>query len=204
MTLACLPVLVPLLVSMAARDASRPAQRGRDATWGRIDGDVTAVLGLGASFGPRAPSGAVDARLRYLDTAGVFVTYAEGFGGDAQPARSLAVGVEMRPLFLGRWFRGLEFGVAHLDLFVDSLGLELGAALLHPIGGQLGDRVALQAGLGLEAPILPRSSGPWIGLHGGVRLSDVGLAHDTNVAIERSLYLTITLAWHQVVGSTLR
>lgn len=204
MTLAGLSIVVPLVASMAAQGASRPAERGRDTTWGRIEGDLTVIFGLGTSIGPRAPSGAVDARLRYLDTAGVFVTYAEGFGGDAQPARSLALGVEMRPLFLGRWLRGLEFGVAHLDLLVDSLGLELGAALLQPLGAEFGDRAALQVGLGLEAPILPNATGPWIGLHGGARLSDVGLAHDAPSALERSLYFTITLAWHQVVGSPLR
>jgi hypothetical protein len=202
---------VPLVVSMAARDAvvssdpdpglSHAPERGPDTTWGRIDGDLVVVGGLGASFGPRTPSGAVDARLRYLDTAGVFVTYTEGFGGGAQPARALAFGIEMRPLFLGRWLRGFEIGVAHLDLLIDSFGIEIGAALLQPIGGQFGDRAALQVGIGLEVPILPRASGPWIGLHGGARLSDIGLAHDANDALERSLYLTITLAWHQVVGA---
>lgn len=192
--------LVPLLVTMAARDVARGAQ-GPDTTWGRVEGDLTLALGLGASFGPRTPSGAVDARVRYLDTAGVFVTYADGFGQGAQPERSLAFGLELRPLFLGRWLQGLETGVAHLDLLIDSLGIEVGAALLQPIGQGFADRAALQFGLGLEVPILPRASGPWVGVHAGARLSDVGLAHGPDSALERSLYLTLTLAWHQVVGA---
>lgn len=200
MTLAALAPFVPLAIAMATRDAAH-TERGPDTTWGRVDGDLTLVGGLGASFGPREPSGAIDARVRYLDTVGAFVTYADGFGLGAQPARSLSFGLEMRPLFLGRWLRGFELGVAHLDLLIDSFGIELGAALLEPIGGKLADRAALQVGLGLEMPILPNASGPWIGVHAGARLSDVGLARDTNQAVDRSLYLTITLAWHQVVGA---
>lgn len=175
------------------------AAAARDASYGRVDGDVSAVFGLGVAVGPRGASGAVDLRARYLDSAGVFVTYEEGFGGPAEPARALAFGVELRPLFLARWLSDLELGVPHLDLLIDSLGLELGAAILQPRAGDFGDRVALQAGLGLELPILGRARGPWVGLHGGVRLSDKGLAREAPSALERAAYLGVTLAWHEVL-----
>src|SRR5437870_1297123 len=56
----------------------------RDATYGRVDGDLGLVFGLGATFTPRGASGAIDLRARYLDTAGVYVGYDEGFGREIQ------------------------------------------------------------------------------------------------------------------------
>jgi hypothetical protein len=58
----------------------------------------------------------------------------------------------------------------------------------------------MQAGLGLEVPLLPRATGPWLGFHAGVRWSTEALASEvvTN-ADDRSGYVAITLAWHQVV-----
>lgn len=174
----------------------------RDATHGRIDGDVMGSLGAGVTFGARAPSAAFDVRARYLDTAGAFLTYEDGLGGPAEPARALAFGVELRPLFLGRWLTGRESGSAWLDLTVDSFGLELGAAILQPRAGDFGDRVALQAGLALELPILARASGPWLAVHAGGRFSDRALAaHEAPTALEQSVYVTVTLAWHQALGA---
>ena len=72
------------------------------------------------------------------------------------------MGVELRPLFIGRWLRGLEFGVPHLDLALDSLGLELGAFFAEPQGAAR-SRPGLQAGLGLEVPFFPTASGPGSG-----------------------------------------
>jgi hypothetical protein len=176
-----------------------------DTTYGRIDGDLTVVAGAGATFGPDSPRGTLDLRLRYLDTAGVFLSYEEGFGAaSAEPERVIAAGFELRPLFLGRWLTGRELGLDRLDLLVDSLGLEIGVFLEQPPVGAFVDRPGLQLGAGLEVPILPRASGPWIGLHAGVRWSDAALQGVPVMdPLDRALFLSLTVAYHQVVAAHL-
>ncbi len=175
------------------------APLGSDATFGRIEGDVTLSLGVGATIGPRGVRANADFRLRFLDSVGIFFGYEEGFGS-AEPTRVLYTGLELRPLFLGRWLQGLEMQRSFGDLLIDSFGLELGGFALQPQNGAIGDRLGLQLGLGLEVPIMARASGLWIGFHGGIRYSDLGLARGEETALDRAGYLSITLAWHQVVG----
>jgi hypothetical protein len=198
-------LLLAALVLVAASSAREArAADAQDTTDGRIDGDLSASAGLGATFGPRGPRAAVDLRLRYLWTAGIFATYEDGplLGGSAAPRRAFAGGVELRPVFLARWLQGKELGNPYLDLTIDSLGLELGAVFLQPEGARLGARPGLQAGLGLQVPVLPHATGPLVGLHAGARWSDAVLG---GRAIEgpsdRALYLLVTLGWQQVFGA---
>lgn len=173
-----------------------------DATYGRIEGDLALRGAAGVTFGPRAPRAAFDLRLRYLQSTGFFLTYEEGFGASA-PTRALAWGFELKPLFLGRWLQGLEFGSAYPDLLLDSFGLELGVVLSQPPGGAFGDRYGLQFGVALEVPLFPRSSGLFIGLHGGLRWDRPTLGGVTPAtANDRSVYLTVVLAWQQLFGAT--
>jgi hypothetical protein len=143
--------------------------------------------------------------VRFVDMAGIFVTYEDGsvFGSSAQPARVAAAGVELRPLFLARWSNDLEWGRPRLDLLLDSLGLELGASVSARGGtsaASFDSSPGLQAGLGLEVPILARASGPWLGLHGGIRWGPHALAGEPIVdPNDRSLFLSITLAYHQIL-----
>jgi hypothetical protein len=177
-----------------------------DTSDGRIDGDLAVAVGAGATFGPRDPRAAADLRFRYLWTVGAFATYEDGalVGAASEPKRVLATGLELRPLFIARWLNGLEWGKPYADLTLDSLGLELGAVFLQPQGGSFGGRPGLQAGLGIEIPILPHATGPLLGLHGGVRWSDAALAaHPLQGPADRALYLGVTLAWQQVFGSHL-
>lgn len=197
---------VGLAVALAAHALRASAVEGTDTAYGRIDGDLSVVGGAGATFGPRGPRATADVRLRYLWTAGLFATYEDGalVSSGAEPRRALATGMELRPLFLGRWLRGLETGHPHLDLALDSLGLELGAVFLQPAGASFGQRPGLQFGLGLEVPILPRASGPIVGLHGGVRWSDRALGADDRLGpADRAAYFTVTLAFQHVFGGHL-
>lgn len=196
---------VPLVVAalVLARAGSASAADAKDASHGRIDGDLSASLGAGAAFGPRGPRAALDVRFRYLWTAGVFATYEDGpfFGSGAEPKRTFASGIEIRPLFLARWLTGRESGQPYLDLTMDSFGLELGAVFMQPEGASFGSRPGLQAGVGMQVPILPRASGPLIGIHAGARWSDSALAgHPILGASDRSMYLLLTVAWQQVFG----
>lgn len=180
------------------------AADANDTSYGRIDGDMAVVLGAGATFGPRAPRATLDARFRYLQTAGLFVTYEDGpvFGSSAEPKRAFATGIELRPLFLARWLRGLETGQPRVDLTVDSFALELGAVFTQPEGRSFGSRPGMQAGIGIELPIFAKATGLFLGLHGGARWSESVLSGALpNAASDRSLYLAVTLSWQQIFGA---
>jgi len=188
---------------LAAPELARAAG-GPDTSDGRIDGDVSASAGVGATFGPRGPRAAADLRLRYLWTAGVFATYEDGpfFGSASEPKRAFATGLELRPLFLVRWLQGLETGNAYVDMSIDSFGLELGAVFAQPEGRPFGSKPGLQAGIGFQLPVLPHATGPVIGLHGGARWSDSALGGRTlEGPSDRALYLLVTVSWQQVFGA---
>jgi hypothetical protein len=175
-----------------------------DTADGRIDGDLGIVAGVGATFSGQSPRGAAEVRVRYLETAGIFLTYEDGFGAaSSDPVRVFATGLEMRPLFLGRWVTGNEMGLAWTDLVVDSFGLELGAFFEQPPGQSFASSAAsrgVQVGIGLEFPLIARANGLWIDAHGGVRWSDNVLG---GAAIggpsDRAFYFSITLAFHGLV-----
>ena len=181
---------------------SARAEDAGDTAYGRVDGDLSVVVGVGATLAPRAPRPSAELRLRYLDTIGVFCTYEDSLGIDTDPRRVLTGGLEVRPLFVARWLQGHELGMDRLDLLIDSFGLELGAFFPQPAGGQFQSTPGLQAGLGLEFPILAQANGPWIGFHGGGRWSnDVFDGADVVTPNDRSLYLAITLQWHAFFGA---
>lgn len=200
-------ILLMQLVSAAPTEPQEPVAPPavqKDTTYGRIDGDVGIVVGAGLAVGPDSPRGALDLRFRYIETAGIFFSYEDGamFGGGAEPVRVLAGGIELRPLFVGRWLKGLELGNPRADLMIDSLGFELGGFFAQPQGEQFASRPGMQVGLGLEVPILPRASGPWVGLHGGMRFSDAELGgKPSSDPADKAFFLAITLEWHQIVGT---
>lgn len=184
-------------VAGVARAEGRP-----EPTYGRLQGDLTLVAGLGGVVAARGGRAEGELRLRYLESAGVFASYEDGalVGSAAEPTRVLAMGLELRPLFLFRWLTGRETQRARVDLVVDSLGLELGAVLTQPAGTSFASQAGMQAGLGLEVPLLTRATGPWLGFHAGVRWSDAALGSGVVAnADDRSGFVAITLAWHQVV-----
>lgn len=174
-----------------------------DPSYGRIDGDLDVALGAGAVIAPRGPRAQGEARLRYLETAGVFATYedAGGFGSAAEPQRALALGLEIRPVFLFRWLKGHEVERAWFDLALDSIGLEMGAVFQQPSGREFASQRGIEVALGIELPLTERATGPWIGIRGGLRWSESALATgSTGTADDRQATLAITLAWHQVLA----
>jgi hypothetical protein len=188
-----------------ARADESVARANLDTTYGRVDGDLGVSIGAGATFGPSAPRAAADVRFRYLDTAGLFGFYEDGLSAtSSDPRRLFGLGFEVRPLFLGRWLVGSEIGVSWLDLFIDSLGLELGTFFEEPIDGALESRPGVQVSLGLEVPLMGRASGLFIGLHGGGRFTHAALEGENSDSPEgRSGFLTITLEYHQIFAAHL-
>jgi hypothetical protein len=166
-----------------------------DASHGRLGGDVTVVAGLGATLGPATARAALDVRLRFLDSVGAFAI-GESTLGSSTRAHAFCTGLELRPLFLGRWLKGLEFGAPTLDLLVDSLGLELGTYVEAPAASDAGGRPGAYLGLGAELPLFARPTGLWLAVHGGLRLGPRALGGADD---ERTPMLTLTLAWHHLL-----
>jgi len=191
---------------IATERADLPARLADpDTSYGRIDGDLGLVLGVGATVGGGSPRGSAELRARYVDTAGIFVTYEDALGNEGTgPRRVLATGLELRPLFLGRWVTGRELGLAWPDLVIDSLGFEVGAFFQEPPGSSFGTRPGLQAGLGLEVPLLGRASGPWLDIHAGARWSDAVLGGGAiNGPSDRAFVVSLTVAYHQLLAAHL-
>jgi hypothetical protein len=171
-----------------------------DTTYGRIEGDVGLVVGVGATVGAGNPRGSAELRLRYLDTAGLFATYEDGFGAaGADPQRVIATGLEVRPLFLGRWVTGKELGLRWPDLLIDSFGLDVAAFFQQGVGYALDSRPGLQAGFALEVPLLGRPSGLWIDVHADARWSD-GVLEGGMIRgpADRAFVVSVSVAYHQL------
>jgi hypothetical protein len=174
-----------------------------DPSYGRVDGDVDAVVGCGAVLGSGVARAEAEVRLRYLESAGVFVAYEDAFSARSTPGprRVLAFGVELRPLFLLRWLKDHETGRPRLDLALDSLGFDLGALLEEPAGQGFASRRALEVGLGVELPLFERAIGPWIGVRGALRWSESALGSGSAPGVDDpQAVLAVTLAWHQVLA----
>jgi len=172
-----------------------------DPSYGRIEGDVAVAPGLGFAAVARGASLVGEMRIRYLETAGIFAVYEDGsvVGSAAEPRRSLAVGTELRPLFLARYLQDLEVRRAWFDLIVDSLGLDLGAVFAQPAGESFGESPGLQVGLGFGVPLAIRACGPWVGVRAGIRWSEDALTTGrVRGADDRSAYLAVLLVYEQL------
>jgi hypothetical protein len=195
-------LFLSLVAGPAFLASESSADERTDSAYGRLRGDLTLVAGVGGVAAPRGPRGEGELRVRYLESVGVFGSYEDGalFGSGAEPRRAVAAGAEVRPFFLGRWLTGREAHRAGFDLVLDSIGLELASVWSQPAGAPFGHDVGMQAGLGVEVPIVGEATGPWLGIHGGLRWSEQELGSGrASDADDRGAYLTITLAWHQVV-----
>jgi hypothetical protein len=192
-----LPALaIMLATSLAAADGS----------YGRLDGDLTFVGGVGGSVvahdGSALASG--DLRLRYLDAAGASVSYEEGLsrtGGFGSLRRAFLAGVEFRPLFPIRFLKAKQTGEGFFDLTLDSLSLDVGAWLPQRMGSA-SRRFGMYAGIAVELPLFARASGLWVRLSSQLRWAPQRLEGDDDPS-GRSVVFGLGLAWHQVFGAGL-
>ena len=151
-TAALLLALASSLIAVSRARADGPG----DGLYGRFDSDFTLAVGVGGGATWRQEPDAghavhgtavADARLLVLDAAGPFLSARWGPHAGAY----VLAGVELRPLFPALFLLNLSTGHEWVDLFVQSLSVELGAAML-PLSGDLG--VGLAVGLGVEVPLL--------------------------------------------------
>jgi hypothetical protein len=124
-----------------------------EAVHGRLDHDLvlTAALGGGVALNDRVhadPTGSasLELRARLVDMAGLLVAAEWRPEGDSR----VVIAADLRPLFFARWLLGASLHRAWADLLLDSIGLELGAAI-GPFDAEAG--VALAIGFGLDVPL---------------------------------------------------
>jgi hypothetical protein len=185
-----------------ARAEERPP-RSVDGAYGRLRGDL--LLGVDATVTIGEDGGAVGARLAatYLTMAGLYTSYDEGVGLSEQPLlRRFAGGIGVRPLFLGRFVSDLERGPALLDLWLDSLGVELGAFVAWRDGASCTATCRVDglevAGV-MSLPLLSRVSGPVLGIRGGARHPLGG--NETGLGPEG--FVTLSLGYQGLVATGL-
>jgi hypothetical protein len=144
-------LLASLVCAGAFFASSAASSAAADVTHGRLAGDLTLEAGLGGGLAFEGlnvlGAGTLELRTRYLDMAGVVL------GGELRPegASRVWLGVDVRPLFLGRFLLGATTGDRWLDVLLDSIGLDLGVALV-PLDARIG--AALAVGFGFDVPIV--------------------------------------------------
>ncbi|GAC1358183.1 MAG: hypothetical protein NVSMB47_11160 [Polyangiales bacterium] len=197
-------IAIPLLllgggVAQAAED---------DGAYGRLDGDVTLVAGVGGGVDLKSgkPVGHAELRARYLEAAGVYFAYEEreGLGatlGHGDVRRALFAGLELRPLFPARFLKHYEGGRAFANLVLDSLGIDVGPTWAFREGSAT-RRPGWLLGLGVELPMIGEAQGPWLRVSTSVRWSPERLEGDDDPG-GRAVLTTLTLAWHQPVTAHL-
>jgi hypothetical protein len=103
--------------------------------------------------------------------------------------------VDLRPLFVPRFLLGAETGSQWLDLLIDSIGLDLGAAI-GPFDADVG--AALAIGFGLDVPLfLPERTS------GGVFLR-LAARYVTASALDRAAPRNGTTDWVLLAGLDFR
>ena len=195
--------MLPLvdMASDAVIVVSEARENDRDGSYGRLDGDSALAVSAGAAFDVHGVRGSLDLRYRYMQTAGVFVTYEEGFGAGSEPLRVGVAGFELRPLFLGRYLSNLETLHPRLDMLLDSFALEIGGFVGQPAARNFADVAGLSFGVGFELPLLPRASGPFLALRGAVRWSREALSGAAPTTIDViACVLTVSLGWQAIFG----
>lgn len=173
------------------------AQAG-DGVYGRLDGDLALSAGIngGAVTNDRVHhewtgSVSLELRARILDSGGLFAIGEWRPEGDSRAI----VGVDIRPLFLPRFLLGLETGSQWVDLLIDSIGLDLGAAM-GPFDRDAG--VGLAIGFGLDVPLyLPERTS------GGVFLR-LGARYVTASALDQAAPRFGTTDWVLLAGLDFR
>lgn len=157
-SLALLGALALTLWSSLATAQVRAPHRADDGVYGRFYSDLAFSVGVhgGVVLGDPVlantrPSDAIlsvsaDIRFRVLDSAGIVLAPEWRPEGSSR----LFAGVDVRPGFLTRFLYNITARDRYVDLFIDSIGADIGAVVFAPNG-----RVsfAFAVGFGCEIPL---------------------------------------------------
>jgi len=157
-----------------------------EGVYGRFAGDLDLGLGLGADIGPSV-LGAARMSLHYFSMAGLYFAYADSLSepapSESTDRRRLSFGVDVRPAFVPRWAKDMEYGPGLVDLWIDSISLGLGAFWAEPSGADFGDRRGFELSLGFGVPLFARASGLWLEARGLLRWPEGDTAEPAALAL---------------------
>lgn len=142
--------LAPRLAVIALVLAPSALAAAQDGAYGRLTGDLTleAALGGGAAFEQEVRGAAtLELRARYLDVAGLFA----GLELRGDGASRVLFGADLRPIFLARFLLNASLHDRYWDVFIDSIGIDLGVAIV-PLDELAG--AALAIGFGADVPLV--------------------------------------------------
>jgi len=167
-----------------------------DGAYGRLDGDVDFGLGVGPSFDFASADAALGVRAtgHWFTIAGIYAMYLEALPDDARLQRRLGVGVDLKPLFLLRWPRGLERGPALLDLTLDSISLGLGITFGEQGERPFGSRRGFETSVGFGIPLALEAAGPWLEIRAGAVLPSSLESEASVLALFSWHFMTSTLS----------
>lgn len=132
-----------------------------DGVYGRFDHGLVFALGAGGSISANGEVRAEgEVRMRFLDAAGPVLS----LSGAPDRQTFVLAGIELRPLFPALFLLDAWSGNEWVDVFVQSIGIELGAAFFPGNGG-----VAFAYGFSVELPLALSRPGPFDGL--GLRIA---------------------------------
>ena len=190
LTVLTLVQLRPRLAHAQSPIRRSPAHATSDGVYDRFDGDLDLGLALGAELGSAGHAApALRATAHYFSIAGVYANGRIKAGDESAPSL-FGVGVDLRPLFVPRWAKGLETGCALFDLTLDSLSLSLGAFWAKPGAHEAASQRGFDAQLGLGVPLLAAAAGPWLEARGALRYPD---------GASREEAVLLLLSWHGFV-----
>jgi len=182
------PLLVAFALASAIGTRTASAQDEDDGSYGRLSADTAVQLDLGAATTRGHAAGVGALALRYMQTAGAYATALTSRPHDDDvPRWRVSAGVELRPLFLPRFFKNVEQGPARWDLALDSLSLRVGAVTTDRHDGAPG----LETGLTLGVPFTRSVDGPWLSAMGLLQWSHANLASDPHP----TTIVGLTLGW---------
>ena len=148
--------LIAAVIAITALPAIGRAGDG-DGAYRRWDHNTFVVMGVGGGTvhrgGELGGTLAASVRVRIADAAGPFAA----FRWSPTLGNHLLLGAELRPLWPALFLLDLSTGHEWLDLTLQSIGVELGVALL-PLDQSLGAGFGM--GFGIELPLnLPSATG---------------------------------------------
>jgi hypothetical protein len=199
------------VATFMAATVAHGSEPATDGVYGRFDGDLLVTGAAGVAMEIGGPQLELLASATYLSTSGLYVRLCDALGQErSRVARSFASGLEIRPLFLGRYGLDLERGPAWLDLFVDSFAIQLGPywaernAWFVGSGPGFSSTPGLELGLGVELPIVGDSTGLHLGLHSVFRLPPESFSPSAVLPkdlLERGSMIGLTIGWHHIVDA---
>lgn len=176
-----------------------------DGAYGRLDGDLEFRLSAGPALITNTPVFAARTDALYLCTAGIYAAYTDAFRDSPSfDRRSIAAGIRLAPLFLGRFALNREQGPARLDLLLDSIALDIGAFVSQAPAPEASFRKTpgLELGLGVSLPFFEDASALFLDLRAALRWNAAQLGAQARAQDGQGVaaMFSLTLSWHQILA----